>query len=128
MEVRAIRGIVAAVVGLGPIALADGHDHNRPDLKTWFQSLKSVSGVACCDDGEAEHAEAAWDMARSGYKVFLRNPRKANESGKWFDVPDHAIVKQPNLNGFAMVWWYPFYDVDGTMTPQVRCFIPGAGG
>jgi hypothetical protein len=125
---RAICGILAIVVGLGPIALADGHDHHRPDLKAWFQSLKSESGVACCDDGEAEHVEAAWDMARGGYKVFLKNPAKPNESGKWFDVPDHAIVKQPNLNGVAMAWWYPFYDVDGTMTPQVRCFIPGAGG
>jgi hypothetical protein len=39
-----------------------------------------------------------------------------------------AIVKQQNLNGIAMVWWYPSYSVDGTMTPIVRCFIPGPGG
>jgi hypothetical protein len=38
-------------------------------LKAWFQNLKSKSGAACCDDGEAEHAEAVWDMAKGGYKV-----------------------------------------------------------
>jgi hypothetical protein len=94
-------------------------------LKPWFQSLKSKSGAACCDDGEAEHAEA---VAKGGYKVFLKNPWNPEGSGKWFDVPDHAVVEQPNLNGPAMVWWYPSYGLDGTMTPLVRCFIPGAGG
>ena len=135
MEVRigSVWGILSVIVGVGPAALFPGslaysHDHQRPDLKAWFQSLESKSGVACCDDGEAEHAEAAWDMARGGYKVFLTNPAKPKESGKWFDVPDHAIVKQQNLNGVAMVWWYPSYSVDGTMTPIVRCFIPGPGG
>jgi hypothetical protein len=111
-----------------PEGSAYSHDHLRPDLKEWFKSLKSKSGVACCDDGDAEHAEATWDMARGGYKVFLKNPVHPKESGRWFDVPDDAVVKQPNLSGVAMVWWYPSYAVDGTMTPVVRCFIPGAGG
>jgi hypothetical protein len=125
--------ILCVIVAVGSIALfpespSYSHDDQRPDLKAWFQSLKSVSGVACCDDGEAEHAEAAWDMARGGYKVLLKNPQNPNESGSWFDVPDYAVVNQPNLNGVAMVWWYPSYDEDGKMTPHVRCFIPGAGG
>jgi hypothetical protein len=30
----------------------------RPELKAWFKALKSKAGAACCDDGEAEHAEA----------------------------------------------------------------------
>ena len=101
---------------------------NRPDLKAWFQSLRSKAGEPCCDTGDAEHAEATWDMAKRGYKVLLRNPQKPNEAGEWFDVPDSAVVDRPNLDGFAMVWWWPSYDHDGTMTPRWRCFIPGAGG
>jgi hypothetical protein len=124
---------LSVIVGLGaevlaPASLAYSHDHERPELKAWFQNLKSKSGAACCDDGEAEHAEAVWDMAKGGYKVFLKNPANPEESGKWFDVPAHAVVEQRNLNGVAMVWWSPFYSIDGTMTPVVRCFIPGAGG
>jgi hypothetical protein len=119
-------GLVAAA--LAPSSLVFGHDHERPELNSWFKALKSKSGAACCDDGEAEHAEAVWDMAKGGYKVFLKNPSNPDEQGKWFDVPEHAVVEHPNLNGVAMVWWSPFYGIDGTMTPVVRCFIPGAGG
>ena len=64
------------------------HDSNRPDLKAWFESLRSKAGEPCCDTGDAEHAEATWDMAKRGYKVLLRNPQKPNEAGEWFDVPD----------------------------------------
>ena len=67
---------------LAPASLAYGHDHERPELKAWFQNLKSKSGAACCDDGEAEHAEAVWDMAKGGYKVFLKNPANPEESGE----------------------------------------------
>jgi hypothetical protein len=124
---------LSVIVGLGaaifaPASLSYSHDHERPELNSWFKSLKSKSGAACCDDGEAEHAEAVWDMARGGYRVFLKNPSNPDEGGKWFHVPGHAVVEQPNLNGVAMVWWSPFCDINGTMTPVVRCFIPGAGG
>ena len=105
---------------LAPASLAYGHDHERPELKAWFQNLKSKSGAACCDDGEAEHAEAVWDMAKGGYKVFLENPANPEESGKWFDVPAHAVVEQRNLNGVAMVWWSPFYSIDGTIRSAPR--------
>jgi len=124
---------LAPTVAVGTLPLwgidrAYAHDSNRPDLKAWFQSLRSKAGEPCCDTGDAEHAEATWDMAKRGHKVLLRNPQKPNEVGEWFDVPDSAVVDRPNLDGFAMVWWWPSYDHDGTMTPRWRCLIPGAAG
>ena len=44
-------------------------------------------------------------MTKGGYKVFLKDPQRPGEAGQWFDVPDSAVVEQPNLNGIAMVWW-----------------------
>jgi hypothetical protein len=85
-------------------------------------------GYPCCDNGDAEHAEAEWDTTKGGYKVFLKNPLRPDEAGQWFEVPDSAVVERPNLNGIAMVWWSPYYGMDGGMTPKWRCFIPGAGG
>jgi hypothetical protein len=125
--------LLALVIGLGAVPLlgvrlAHAHDHQRPDLEAWFQSLKSKSGNPCCDGSDPEHAEAEWDFAKAGYRVFLKNPKRPNEAGQWFDVPDSAVVERPNLNGIAMVWWHPSYDIDGKMTPKWRCFIPGAGG
>jgi hypothetical protein len=127
------RTILTLLIGLGAVALlgvrlAYPHDHQRPDLNAWFQSLKSKSGTPCCDNGDAEHAEAEWDTTKGGYKVFLKNPLRPDEAGQWFEVPDSAVVERPNLNGIAMVWWSPYYGMDGGMTPKWRCFIPGAGG
>jgi len=43
-------------------------------------------------------------------------------------VPDEALIEKPNRLGYAVVWYYPSYEVDGRMTPKIRCFLPGAGG
>jgi hypothetical protein len=130
---RPYRSIVALMIGLSAVAFlgigtAYPHDPKRPELNAWFQSLKNKAGKPCCDTGDAQHAEAEWDMAKGGYRVLLKNPQRPNDSGKWFDVPYSAVIDQPNLSGVAMVWWSPSYALDGTMTPRWRCFIPGAAG
>jgi hypothetical protein len=129
---RPRRLMVATVVGMGAVVSsgsAHPHDLMRPELNGWFKSLKSKVGEPCCDSGDGEHAEAEWDMAKGGYKVLLKHPHRPDKTGQWFDVPDAAVIYQPNLSGVAMVWWWPSYDSrDGSMTPMFRCFIPGPGG
>ena len=119
-------GLSAA--GFFDIGAACPHDPNRPELNAWFKSLKNKAGQPCCDSGDGQHAQAEWDMAKSGYRVLLKHPHRPNEPGKWFDVPYSAVIDQPNMSGIAMVWWWPFYDIDGSMTPMWRCFIAGTGG
>ncbi|VIO75280.1 hypothetical protein CI1B_57810 [Bradyrhizobium ivorense] len=113
-----------AVAATGP---ASAHDPHKPELNAWFKSLKNKAGAPCCDGGDGEQARAEWDMGKAGYKVQLKNPQRPDEPGTWFLVPDTVVIQQPNLSGAAMVWWWPSYDIDGTMTPQWRCFIPGPG-
>ena len=118
---------LSAVTFLG-ISTAYPHDPMHPHLNAWFQSLKNKAGEPCCDSGDGQHAEAEWDMARSGYKVLLKDPNWPNEPGQWFDVPYSIVIDQPNLSGVAMVWWWPSHGFHGEMTPMWRCFIPGPGG
>jgi hypothetical protein len=131
---RLCRSIVAPAIALSAVAFlgispAYPHDKKRPELNNWFKTLKNKSGKRCCDSGDGQHAEAEWDMVKRGYKVMLKHPHRPTEPGKWFDVPDSAVVDQPNLSGVAMVWWFPIYTyVDGSMTPEVLCFIPGSAG
>lgn len=130
---RLYRLIVARMMGLSAVAVlgistAHPHDPMRQELNAWFQSLKNKAGEPCCDTGDGQHAEVEWDMAKGGYKVLLKHPHRPNEPGEWFDVQYSAVIDQPNLSGFAMVWWYPFYDDNGRMTPMWRCFLPGPGG
>lgn len=120
-----IRLSAAALLGNGT---AYPHDPKRPELNAWFKSLKNKAGEPCCDSGDGQHAEAEWDMAKSGYRVLLKHPHRPNEPGRWFDVPNSVVINGQNLSGIAMVWWSPAYGNDGRMTPTWRCFIPGAGG
>jgi hypothetical protein len=110
------------------IGTAYPHDPNRPELGAWFRSLKNKAGKPCCDGADAEHAEAEWDMVKRGYRVLLKNPLRPDEPAQWYDIPYSVVIERPNLSGIAMVWWWPSYEMDDTMTPQWRCFIPGAGG
>ncbi|MCP3395392.1 hypothetical protein NLM27_42495 [Bradyrhizobium sp. CCGB12] len=130
--VHLYRSIVARAVGLCAVTFfgintAYSHDLMRPELNAWFKSLKNKAGEPCCDGGDGQHAEAEWDMAKSGYRVLLKHPHRPNEPGQWFDVPNSVVLNRQNLSGRAMVWWWPSYD-NGRMTPMWRCFIPGPEG
>jgi hypothetical protein len=131
--VRLIGLIVSRMVGLSAVAFlgisaAYPHDAMRPELNTWFKSLKNKAGEGCCDTGDGHRVEAEWDMAKAGYRVLLKHPDRPTEPGQWFDVPESAVINQPNLSGVAMVWWWPSYSAHGEMTPMWRCFIPGPVG
>ena len=124
-----IRIIASSAIAFLQTSTAYPHDLSRPELNTWFKSLRNKAGELCCDGGDGEHAQAEWDMAKGGYRVLLKHPHRPNEPGQWFDIPYSVVIEEPNLSGVAMVWWYPSYNFrDGNMTPVWRCFIPGPGG
>lgn len=123
----ALMGGVSAVAFLA-LGTAYPHDLMRPELNSWFKSLKNRAGEPCCDGGDGQHAQAEWDMTKNGYRVLLKHPHRPNEAGRWFDVPNSVVINRQNLSGIAMVWWWPSYDSrDGSMSPMWRCFIPGPG-
>jgi len=84
-----IMGLTAGVL-LG-ISTGSPHDMRRPELNTWFKNLKNRAGVRCCDDGEAQHVEAVWDMTKGGYRVLLKHPHRPTEPGQWYDVPSSVV-------------------------------------
>jgi hypothetical protein len=95
---------------------ASAHDHNRPELNSWFKSLQSKKGP-CCDGTDAVSIEDPdWQNDNGHYRVRLE--------GIWVDVPDAAVVNGPNMDGRAMVWPHRR---DGVLN-QIRCFMPGAQG
>jgi hypothetical protein len=109
------------------ISTAYSHDPIGPELNAWFKSLKNKAGEPCCDGGDGQHAEAEWDVAKSGYRVLLKNPQRPSEPGQWFNVPNSVVLNRQNLSGRALVWWWPSY-AEGRMIPLWRCFIPGPEG
>ena len=97
------------------------------DLREWFKSLRSRShGTPCCEEADGEHvADVDWDTHLEGagnmhYRVYLL--------GAWRDVPDGAIITEPNRYGQAVVW--PVYARAASGQKEfsfIRCFLPGAG-
>ena len=117
-------GIIAVVLiawASGGLARDDGRYRNSdPSLKAWVKQLTDKNGIGCCDTADGYPAEVEWDSDTGHYRVRI--------DGQWHDVPSDAVIEKPNRLGYPMVWYYPSYEVDGTMTPKIRCFIPGAGG
>lgn len=112
------RNIIAALLLFSGAAFA--HDRHyaekhplTPKEKSWFDSLKSGQGPCCADADGNVLTDTDWESNDGHYRVRI--------DGKWIDVPDEAVLKQPNLYGPTMVWMGTY--VNGVQS--VRCFIPG---
>lgn len=122
MSRAAIKILVCVVVCflLPTITLArdDGRFAGSP-LKTWFESLGTKAGGLCCALADGI-VDVTWGTTPDGhYRVRVW--------GQWVDVPDEAIVKEPNRLGQAVVWPY-LQDVRDGILIQIKCFLPGAEG
>ena len=57
---------------------------------------------------------------RTDYRV--RVPKAAGSKDMiWVEVPDEAVITEPNKAGRTMVW--PVY---GSESVSIRCFMPGS--
>jgi hypothetical protein len=112
---RIMCAVAAATLCAGPaLARDDGRwAGTDPELKAWFDRLASKRGPCCSDADGFAMADADWESKDGHYRVRL--------DGAWLDVPDEAVITEPNRVGRTMVWpiKYP-----GKI--QIRCFMPGA--
>jgi len=97
-----------------------GHARDRgqfgnvnPDLKAWFESLKSGKGPCCSDADGTAISDADWESGNGHYRVRVE--------GEWVEVPDEAVITEPNRVGRTMVW--PIRGYGGV---TIRCFMPGS--
>jgi len=116
---RIVLGLTLSMIGaclVGSVTARDldGRYANSP-LKPWFDQLASGKGLCCSmADGESV-ADPDWESKDGHYRVRLEN--------KWIDVPDDALITEPNRAGRTMVWPVRF---NGQLL--IRCFMPGSMG
>jgi hypothetical protein len=108
-----------AVLLLAP-ASHFGHARDRgqfantnPELKAWFESLKSGKGPCCSDADGTAVSDVDWQSGNGHYRVRL--------DGEWIDVPEEAVITEPNRVGRTMVW-----PLRGYLGTTIRCFMPGS--
>ena len=114
---------IAAITALTLIVLlawhfaAHAHDHSRPELNSWFESLKSGKGP-CCSDGDGKAlSDIDWEVRGGHYRVHIES--------QWWDVPNEAVIKGPNRAGRTMVWPVYYRVLDDQLRIDIRCFMPG---
>ena len=108
--------LTALVSQLGHARDVDGrYAAQNPELHQWFEGLKSGKGPCCSDADGTAVSDVDWESKGGHYRVRLDNI--------WIDVPDDALITEPNKVGRTMVWPLRF---DGKIL--IRCFMPGSMG
>jgi hypothetical protein len=85
----------------------------NPELHKWFEGLKSGKGPCCSDADGSAVSDVDWETVGGHYRVRI--------DGEWVDVPDEAVITEPNRVGRTMVW-----PIRGYLGITVRCFMPGS--
>jgi hypothetical protein len=116
---RTVALTLGSALSLGLVAqLGHARDHGQfasssPELKAWFDSLRSGKGPCCSDADGTAVSDVDWESGGGHYRVRL--------GGEWIEVPDDAVITVPNRVGRTMVW--PMY---GYLGVSIRCFMPGS--
>jgi len=85
----------------------------NPELHQWFEGLRSGKGPCCSDADGSAVSDVDWETAGNHYRVRI--------DGAWLDVPDEAVITEPNRIGRTMVW-----PIRGYLGVTIRCFMPGS--
>lgn len=123
---------LACASALIALAAPFGHARDRgqfvntnADLKAWFDGLRSGKGPCCSDADGSALSDTDWDSKDGHYRVRLPRYGTGLEGQPqeivWVEVPDEAVISEPNRVGRTMVW--PIY---GYMGVTIRCFMPGS--
>jgi hypothetical protein len=101
---------------------AAAHDPNHPELNRWLESLRSSKGPCCTHVDGIAVADPDWVTHDGHYRVRVPSwDDRGRDMMIWVDVPDDAVITQPNLTGRAWVW--PVRMSNGV---TIRCFLPGS--
>jgi hypothetical protein len=118
LKLGAPTGLLAVLLSIPLLQTVAARDRGQfastsPELKAWFDSLRSGKGPCCSDADGSAVSDVDWESNSGHYKVRLE--------GTWLDVPDEAVITVPNRVGRAIVW-----PIQGSSRTLIRCFMPGS--
>jgi hypothetical protein len=105
--------VVLVAEFIGAAQARDDGRYSQSPLKPWFDSLKSGKGPCCSDADGFAVSDPDWESRNGHYVVRIDN--------QWIDVPDDAVITEPNRVGRTMVW-----PIKGSLGISIRCFLPGS--
>src|SRR3954471_8794701 len=103
-------GLVLALATAAQAVDRGQFDDVPPDVRAWFKSQISPSGVPCCDISDGHRT--SYDVRDGAYWVPIE--------GMWWQVPDRAVIRDGgNPVGEAVVWYVHLH---GGIV--ISCFVP----
>lgn len=125
MRIKVLIFILSTVIGYAANAMDSDNHGNHSSLKAWFDALRSDKGPCCSVADGYTITDADWESDGTHYRVRVPRlkpgPDPANPDMVWIDVPDDAVIHEPNLYGRTVVW--PIWN---GYRPHIRCFIVGS--
>jgi hypothetical protein len=88
-------GIVVSLL-VGAVQARDDGRYMQSPLKPWFDSLRSGKGPCCSDADGFAISDPDWESKNGHYRVRIEK--------EWIEVPDDAVITEPNRVGRTMVW------------------------
>ena len=126
-----------ALLMLAMAHLTPVHDQQmRQSLASdWMANLSSKKGLCCSFADGSTVKDVDWQVSEGmACEVFPSDAQNHQSgkycvrlNGKWWLVPDNALIEEPNRYGPAVVW--PIYVAPGGEALKligIRCFMPGA--
>jgi len=83
--------------------------HMAPGL----QGYAVMAGIVVDQARGSAVSDVDWESKDGHYRVRI--------DGDWYDVPEDAVITEPNRVGRTMVW-----PIRGYQGLSIRCFIPGS--
>jgi hypothetical protein len=124
VSLRSFSTAVVISIFLVQAPLAWGRDldgrYSGSPLHDWFEHLASGKGLCCSFADGYVVEDADWESKDGHYRVRVPVAVEAADA-IWVDVPDEAVITEPNRAGRTMVW--PLYGVGRV---SIRCFMPGS--
>lgn len=102
---------------ISPARDLDGRYAGSP-LKEWFNHLASGKGLCCSDADGTALSDVDWETKDGHYRVRLED--------QWWNVPDDAVITEPNRAGRTMVWPIYYHNHGAVDRIEIRCFMPGS--
>src|SRR5438046_5784166 len=81
---------------VGAVQARDDGRYSQSPLKPWFDSLRSGKGPCCSDADGSAVSDVDWESRDGHYRVRIED--------EWVDVPEEAVITEPNRVGRTMVW------------------------
>ena len=110
--------VAALLTAMHPSSARDDGRYAHSPLRTWIEHLSSRKGLCCAFADGFVVEDPDWITVSDATKTHVHYRVRIN--GPWIDVPDDAVISEPNLVGKAMVW-----TVMGDFGMSIRCFMPG---